>query len=151
MTRGEIAKNYFEEGYTCSQAVALAFSDIVDIPSESLSAIAAPFGGGMGRMREVCGAVSGSFIILGLTQKYTDPKDSEGKMALYANVRELADRFKKENGTIICRELLEGIEVKKGIAPEERSSEYYKKRPCGELVKCAADNLEAFLTELSIL
>ncbi len=151
MTRGEKAKALFESGYTCSQAVALSFADLFDIPEETLSALAAPFGGGMGRMREVCGAVSGSFMVLGLTEKYTDPADSEGKMALYAKVREIADKFKAENGSIICRELLEGVNAAPGGNPETRSPEYYKKRPCGELVKSAADIIEEYLNERASL
>ncbi len=151
MDRAKKAKELFEGGYTCSQAVALAFADLFDIEEATLSALASPFGGGMGRMREVCGAVSGSLMILGLTEKYTDPKDSAGKMALYSKVRDLADEFKAENGSIICRELIEGVKTTSGGIPEERTPEYYKKRPCGELVESAARLVEERLKALSML
>ena len=147
MSKADKAKELFECGCNCCQAVFCAFLEETNLTEEEAMRLSAGFGGGMGRMREVCGAVSGSFMILGLTEKYTDPADSEGKMALYAKVREIADKFKAENGSIICRELLEGINAAPGGNPETRSPEYYKKRPCGDIVKSAADIVDAYLNE----
>ena len=107
--------------------------------------IASSFGGGMGGMRQVCGAVSGMLMALGLHQGYTDPKDKAGKAAQYEVIRALADEFKRENGSIICRELLGLDENFKPEPPEERTEAYYKKRPCGELCQQAAEILEAYL------
>ena len=101
----------------------------------------------MGRMREVCGAVSGMFMIAGLAAGYCDPDDHEAKKELYAKVRKLADEFKSTEGSIICRELLEGVETQSGPDPEKRTEQYYKKRPCPELVARAAEIAEKFLKE----
>lgn len=145
MTRGDIAKNLFLEGYNCSQAVAGAFSDILKIDKETLIKLSSSFGGGMGRLREVCGAVSGMFIVLGILEGYTDASDNTHKKEHYENIQKLAEEFRKENGAIVCRELL-GLTVKKDDpTPEKRNGEYYKKRPCAELVKSAADILEKYL------
>ena len=106
MTRAEKAKEFFEKGYACSQAVALAFSDVMNVDEATICKIMLPFGGGLGRLRLTCGAVSGMFIVLGLLEGNTDNKNVEAKMAHYVKVRELANRFKEKNGgTIICREL----------------------------------------------
>ena len=101
----------------------------------------------MGRMREVCGAVSGMFIVLGIVAGYSDPSDAQGKKSTYAAIQELASRFRKENGSIICKELL-GLSKPEGTyIPEERTNEYYKKRPCPKIVCMAADILEEYLDE----
>ena len=151
MTRGEKAKALFEEGYNCSQAVVLSFSDILGIDEKTLSLLASGFGGGMGRMREVCGAVSGMFMAANLLNGYSSPADDEKKKATYAMIQELAAQFKSENGSIICRELL-GLKAPEGThVPEKRTDEYYKKRPCGELCYIAADILDKYLKENGIL
>lgn len=139
MSRADKAKEYFEQGYACSQAVALAFADIVEIDEQSLKKIMLPFGGGLGRQRLTCGAVSGMCAMFGLLTQ-----ESEDKRAVYAGVRDLCDAFKKENGSIICEDLLLGknLQVEKGGDAEERTQEYYKKRPCGDLVYIAAKLLE---------
>lgn len=143
MTRADKAEKLFkEDGYNCAQSVCLAFEDIINIDKNTLSSLSAPFGGGMGRLREVCGAVSGMFIILGLISNFSDPKDSEAKKSLYEKVQTLAKKFEEENGSIICRDLL-GLSVKKeSPVPEKRTEEYYKKRPCAEMVKNAVSILE---------
>ena len=147
MTRGELAKQYFMEGYNCSQSVALAFSDLIPMEKELLSSMASPLGGGMGRLREVCGSVSGMFLVLGAIYGYSDPKAREEKAELYSQVQELAAKFQEENGSIICRELL-GLSVQKEEpVPEERTQKYYKKRPCPELVQMAAEIMEQFIAE----
>ncbi len=108
-TREEYAINaaeYYKSGYNCCQAVVLAFEDCLGLDSQTLLKVSSSFGGGMGKMGEVCGAVSGMFIVLGLLEGNTDNKNVEAKMAHYVKVRELANRFKEKNdGTIICREL----------------------------------------------
>lgn len=138
IARAEIAKGYFTEGYNCAQAVVLAFDDLLPADKETLSKLASSFGGGMGRMREVCGAVSGMFLVEGMLLGYSDPKDINGKSELYEKVRGLAGKYSDENGSIICRELLAGVPHTDGGNPEQRTPQYYKKRPCGELVRIAA-------------
>ena len=145
--RAEIARKYFTDGYNCAQAVALAFEDMLPLDKEGIALISSPFGGGMGRMREVCGAVSGMYMVLGAKNGYSAPDDMEGKKRLYAEVRELADEFKLEFGSIICRELLDGVETTPGGNPEKRTEAYYHKRPCGEQVAYCAYLLEKYFSE----
>lgn len=137
MKRDQIAKENFLKGYNCTQAVVLAFSDVLGIDGQTALRLVSPFGGGMGRLREVCGTVSAMFFVLGAARGYADPKDTEGKKRLYAEVQELAEAFRKENGSIICRELL-GVAGTESPVPETRTAEYYKKRPCPELCAAAA-------------
>ncbi len=137
--RRERAMQNFADGYNCAQAVVLAYSDIVEIDPRQLATISAPLGGGMGRLREVCGAVSGMFMVSGFIHNNYDPKDRGAKIATYQTVQSLAEGFRELNGSIICRELL-GLSVKQQIPiPEERTEAYYKKRPCKELVGIAAE------------
>lgn len=146
--RQDKAEVFFREGYNCSQSVFLAFSDIYGLDEELALRIASSFGAGMGRMREVCGAVSGMFLIAGLECGTTKGKDLEGKKTNYDMVQKLAEEFKKRSGgSIICRELL-GLEKQKEFTdtkPEARTENYYKKRPCVQLVKEAAGILEEYL------
>ena len=147
MTRKEIAMNYFAEGYNCAQAVALAFCDLLPMEKDTLARLTSSFGGGMGRLREVCGAVSGMFAAAGLLYGYDDPKATTEKADHYARLQEMAKEFEKENGSIVCRELL-GLTVKHDApTPEARTDAYYKKRPCKELVGCATEILEKYLEE----
>ncbi len=147
MTRKEKAMAYFTEGYNCAQSVAMAFSDCMEIDSTTVARMISAFGGGMGRLREVCGSVSGMFFVIGTLCGYDNPKESEGKKKLYKMVQELAHQFEQENGSIICRQLL-GLEQKRDVpTPEERTNEYYRKRPCKDLVGSAAQILELFLIE----
>ena len=131
------AKELFLNGYNCSQSVLLAFEDVTGLDTETAAKLASSFGGGMGRLREVCGAVSGMFMIAGLTNGYADLKAKEEKAAHYAFIQTLADDFKKENGSIVCRDLL-GLNADGSPVPAPRTAEYYKKRPCAELVGDAA-------------
>lgn len=148
MTRKEKAMQSFLEGYNCSQSIILAFEDLITIDVETALKIASPYGGGMGRLREVCGSVSGMFMVLGYMKGYDNPKDYEGKKQLYEHIQELACRFEQKNGSIVCRNLL-GLSVEKeDAAPSPRTEEYYKKRPCKELIGCAAEILEEYLREL---
>ena len=147
--RVEKAKRLFKEGgYNCCQAVVLAYNDLFGIEDETAAAISSGFGGGMGRMREVCGAVSGGAMVIGSIASATEGKDSETKQKNYELVREFAKRFTDENGSIICRELL-GLDIKmeNTAKPDSRTAEYYKKRPCVELVECAAEILEELIAE----
>lgn len=147
MTRGETAKNYFLQGYNCAQSVALAFSDVIDMDKETLLKAVSPFGGGMGRLREVCGAVSGMFFVLGCLCGYSDPKDVAAKTELYRHVQNLATEFEKANRSIVCRELL-GVSGKQSPEPEKRTEDYYKKRPCPELIRIAADIAEDYISKI---
>lgn len=138
MTRGERAEALFKEGYNCAQAVLLAFSDVTELDEKTAALISSSFGGGMGRLREVCGSLSGAFAAVGILRGYSDPKDTEKKKELYALIQEIAAEFKEENGSIICRELL-GLSEKSEPVPEPRTAGYYKKRPCAELCRMSAD------------
>ncbi len=106
MTKREVGENYFHIGYNCSQAVVLAFKEELNLDETTLLKIASSFGGGMARMREVCGTVSGMLIVLGLLQGYTEPNNNQVKMAYYEKVRTLMETFKEKNGSYICKELL---------------------------------------------
>lgn len=148
MTKGELAKKYFEDGYNCAQAVLLAFCEDFGLDKETALMLSAPFGGGMGRLREVCGTVSGMNMVLGLAKGKYPPEDNAKKAQLYKDVQTLAGKFKEDNGSIICRELLGlTIEGKDNPTPEKRTDKYYKKRPCSELCKYAADILEDYLNQ----
>lgn len=138
--RARKAKQNFLDGYNCCQSVMLAFSDVFEADELTLSTIASGFGGGLARMREVCGTVSAIGMAAGFISPAIHPKNMEERTANYALVQELAGEFRKENGSIICAELL-GLRPKKEIespAPSERTEEYYRKRPCPELVACSA-------------
>lgn len=143
-SKGELAREYFLQGYNCAQAVSMAFSEEMNLEADTVAKMVSAFGGGMGRMREVCGAVSGMFFVLSVLEGYSDPKDHAGKMALYQKVQELAEAFRRENGSIICRELLSGkiTAVSDSPEPSPRTEAYYKKRPCPDLVAIAADILQ---------
>ena len=144
---GQKAMQLFKEGYNCSQAVFLAFEDLFNMEREVMLRLSSSFGGGMGRLREVCGAVSGMFMVAGVLYGYDDPKDYDKKTEHYARIQLLAKEFEALNGSIVCRELL-GLAPKKSSLdmgnpePEKRTEEYYKKRPCAELVAMAASFLE---------
>lgn len=147
MSRGDKAYEYFMQGYNCTQSVALAYADMLGMDETTAARLASGFGGGMGRMREVCGTFSGVVMVISWLYGYDRPKDTAGKTALYENIRALADKFRADNGSIICKELLGLKEMEKSAVPEQRSTEYYKKRPCPELCRYAADLLEEFIKE----
>lgn len=150
-TRGDLARELFKEGYNCSQAVTLAFTDELEargISREMAAGLASSFGGGLGRLREVCGCVSGMALVCGALEGYTDPKAAAEKQDHYKRIQKLVTTFKDENGSYICRELLAGINSDTTPVPEARTESYYKKRPCAELAACAADILERHLEEL---
>ena len=144
--RVEKAKRLFKEGgYNCCQAVVLAYSDLFGLENETAAAISSGFGGGMGRMREVCGAVSGMVMLAGLMKPASDPSIKDWRTANYALVQEMAGEFKAMNGSIVCKELLGLVPMgsgstapKESPVPSDRTPEYYKKRPCEEMVAIAA-------------
>ena len=137
------AKRLFkEEGYNCCQAVVLAYNDIFGIDDKTAAAMSAGFGGGMGRMREVCGSVSGMVMLAGLVAPANDPSIKVDRTRNYALVQEVAGEFREMNGSIVCRDLLglseESKKQKESPEPSDRTPEYYKKRPCEELVGISA-------------
>ncbi len=132
------AGELFREGYNCAQSVFCAFADDLGLDFETALKLSSSFGGGMGRLREVCGAVSAMFMISGLKYGYTTPNNDNIKAEHYTRIQKLAEEFKKRNKTIICRELL-GLDIQKDSPiPSKRTEQYYKVRPCEELVKEAA-------------
>ncbi len=147
MSRADKAKELFESGCNCCQAVFLAFLDETNLSEEDAMRLSAGFGGGIGRMREVCGAVSGMTMVLSDKFASTDPNDHAKKKDLYALIQKAAGEFREENGSIICRELLGLSEKTSAPEPEKRTKEYYKKRPCAELVYCAAQIAEKIISE----
>ena len=135
----------FKKGYNCSQSIVLTFTDILPMDSDTLSKMASSFGGGMGRLREVCGAVSGMFMVAGLLYGYEGPETGQVKADHYARIQDLAHRFEEQHGSIVCREML-GLNVKHDVpTPEARTDEYYKKRPCVEIIGDAAEILDEYI------
>jgi C_GCAxxG_C_C family probable redox protein len=134
------AREFFLKGYNCSQSVFCAFSDMYSIPEDLSLKLSASFGGGIGRMRETCGAACGMFMLAGLESGQLDANDNLAKQKNYKLVQDLASKFKKNNGSIICRELLEYKKNQKIVpVPEKRTDDYYKNRPCLRLVESAAE------------
>ena len=136
--RAERARAFFNEGYNCAQSVALAFADITSLDEQMVATITASFGGGMGRLREVCGAVSGMAFVASFLSPCPTADNAEAKKANYALVQEFAEKFRQQNGAIVCRELLGLDRPKDEPTPSPRTTEYYKKRPCAEYVYDAA-------------
>lgn len=145
MTHADKAEQYFRDGYNCAQAVLLAFADVTGLEDDVAARLASSFGGGLGRLREVCGAVSGAAMVLGLARGCSDPADMQAKSRHYHLVQALARDFREQNGSIICRELLGGVPVREGKDPEARTADYYRKRPCPQLVRQAAQTAEQLL------
>ena len=136
--RAEQAREYFTSGYNCAQSVFLAYQDITGIDEVLAATISAPFGGGMGRLREVCGAVSGMAFVASFLSPCPTADDAEAKKANYALVQEFAEKFREQNGAIVCRQLLGLEKPKDEPTPSPRTAEYYRKRPCAEYVYDAA-------------
>jgi C_GCAxxG_C_C family probable redox protein len=150
------AKRLFkEEGYNCCQAVVLAYNDLFGLSDELAASIASGFGGGMGRLREVCGSVSGMVLLAGLISPASDPSIKSGRTSNYALVQDMASSFKDLNGSIVCKELLGLVPMGSGAPaakespePSDRTPEYYKKRPCEELVGISARIVGTKIMEL---
>lgn len=139
------AMELFQVGYNCSQSVFLAFEDMYDMDRQMALRLSSSFGGGMGRLREVCGAVSGMFMVAGVLYGYDNPKDLDAKKLHYARIQQLAKPFEEENGSIICRELLGLPKGADHPTPEKRTKAYYQKRPCKDLVGIAAAIMEEYI------
>lgn len=139
------AAELFESGYNCAQAVAVAFADVIKMEPRAAAAMASSFGGGMGRMREVCGAVSGMLLVAGILYGYDTPGDDTVKAAHYRLVQDLAAQFRQEAGSIICRDIMKN--PPSDPSPTPRSAEFYQMRPCTRMVYLAADILSSYLTE----
>ena len=145
MDHGIKAAELFMQGYNCAQAVAVAFCDLTGLEEKQAAKMASAFGGGMGRLREVCGAVSGMLLVLGILEGYDDPTDDAAKKALYSRVQELAREFREENGSIICRELLDNPPADPNPTP--RTADFYTQRPCARMVLTAARILDEYLQQ----
>ena len=137
--RVNVAVSLFKEGFNCSQSVVAAYADLYGFTREQALKMSASFGGGIGRMRQTCGAACGLFMLAGLENGCTEGRNKDGKEANYILVQELAEEFKKRNGSIICSQLL-GLDknAETPTTPEARTAEYYKKRPCVKIVEEAA-------------
>ncbi len=138
--RAQQARQNFLDGYNCCQAVLMTFADVLEIDKDAAITIASGFGGGMARMREVCGTVSALCMAAGYISPASDPSIKEERTKNYALVQELAGKFQEENGSIVCKELLGLVKspVQESPEPSDRTAEYYRKRPCTELVACSA-------------
>ena len=146
LKNSEKAVSLFTDGYNCAQAVFGAFADDIGFDKATALKIAAPFGGGFGRQREVCGAVSGMLMAFGYLRGYETPETGEIKMEHYEQTRALCDAFKVLNGSIICRDILKNAEV--GGTPSPRTPEYYKERPCDRCVRTASEILEEYIKDI---
>ena len=145
MDHGMKAAELFLSGYNCSQAVLVAFCDVTGLEEDFSAKLASSFGGGMGRMREVCGAVSGMLMVAGLLYGYETPGDDVSKKAHYTRVQYLAGRFREEVGSIVCREILKNPPSDPNPSP--RTAEYYAKRPCARMVMLAGQILDQYIKE----
>lgn len=152
----QCAQMFFEEGYNCCQSVFLTFAEYYGLDQNTAARLSASFGGGVGRLREICGAVSGMALVCGLECGATDGADQVGKAANYEQMQQLAAHFKERNGSLICRELL-GLDGNQPVTektggmgnhqPQARTKTYYATRPCKDLVGTAAEILEAWLKD----
>ena len=149
MNHSERAVELFVEGYNCAQAVAAAFDDLTGLDEKTAARMASCFGGGMGRMREVCGAVSGMLMVAGVLYGYDDPKATKEKRELYAQVQAMAGQFRQELGSIVCRDLLKNPPSDPNPTP--RTEQFYKDRPCARMVATAARIMDAFIEEHPIV
>ena len=145
MDHGMKAAELFLNGYNCAQAVVVAFSDLTGLEDSFSAKLASSFGGGMGRMREVCGAVSGMLMVLGLLYGYDTPGDDVSKKQQYTVVQQLSGKFREEVGSIVCREILKNPPSDPNPSP--RTAEYYAKRPCARMVYTAARILDEYIQE----
>lgn len=141
-----LAESYFSQGYNCCQSVVMAYADRYSIDPVLMASISSPFGGGMGRLREVCGSVSAAFMISGLEVNSSDPKDSDSQKRSYAAVQQIAKEFSQENGSIVCRELL-GL---KPMNPDYCGDKLFHKRPCAHYVKSSAQIVGEFINKTNI-
>ena len=144
-----LARENFIRGYNCAQAVACAFCEEMGLEEAAVARMVSSFGGGLGKQREICGAVSGAAFVLGVLRGYSDPEATTEKTEHYARIQDFSARFKEAHETIICRELLKNLSLKKvnSPEPEPRTEEYYRVRPCVRFVETAAKIVEDMLAE----
>ena len=143
MDHSILAGDLFLGGYNCSQSVAVAFCDVTGLDKDFAARMASSFGGGMGRQREVCGAVSGMLMVLGLLYGYSAPDDDGNKKKQYQDIQALCGRFREEVGSIVCREILK--DPPSDPTPSPRTAEYYAKRPCARMVMTAARLMDEYI------
>ena len=143
MDHGMKAAALFVNGYNCAQSVAVAFCDVTDLEEKTTARMVSAFGGGMGRLREVCGAVSGMFFVLSYLYGYDTAGDDESKKRLYTDVQALAAAFRERCGSIVCREILNNPPT--DPTPSPRTAEYYKVRPCARMVLVAGQLMDDFI------
>lgn len=144
--RAQQAREFFESGYNCSQAVTMTYADICELPREVLERVGLAFGGGLGRQREVCGTVSGGSMVLGTVESLRSAETA--KMSAYKHIQLFSDRFRAANGSIVCRELLAlGKGENADPTPTPRTPEYYRRRPCGDYVAISARLVGELLNE----
>ena len=145
MAHGMKAAELFLSGYNCAQAVAVAFCDVTGLQEKTAARIVSAFGGGMGRMREVCGAVSGMYFVLSCLYGYEEPIEGGPKKQLYTDVQALAAKFRESCGSIVCREILKNPPADPNPSP--RTAEYYRVRPCARMVFTAAHLMDEFIAQ----
>ena len=143
MDHGMKAAELFLGGYNCAQSVAVAFSDVTGLDEKTTARMMSAFGGGMGRLREVCGAVSGMFFVLSYLYGYDTPGDDVNKKRVYTDVQALAAQFREQCGSIICQEILNNPPTDPNPSP--RTAEYYKVRPCARMVMVAGQLMDEFI------
>lgn len=143
INRAKLAEQYFMSGYSCSQAIVLAYHDLIKLDKEACLKIASPFGGGFARLREVCGAFSGALIVYGYL-KGNPTIDLKRKTKLYEDVQKMAQEFIKANGFLRCGDLL-NLHNKSNARPSKRTKQYYRHRPCQKIVGNAAHILEKYI------
>lgn len=142
MTRPELAAQLFCQGYNCAQAVAAAFCDVTGFTREQAAKMASPFGGGFGRQREVCGAVSGMCMVYGILYGYDVP-NADNQLEIYSDVQAMCAQFREKAGSIVCRDILKN--PPSDPAPTPRTAEYYSQRPCARMVLLAASILDEYI------
>ena len=144
--KARLAGELFMQGYNCSQSVICAWAADIGLERETALRLSSGFGGGMGRLREVCGSVTGAFMVLSFKYGYSDPRDTSAKAELYKLIQTFAARFKEENrfDSIVCRDML-GLSGASEPTPAARTGEYYKKRPCRELIELSSGLLGEFI------
>lgn len=145
MNHGMKAAELFLQGYNCAQAIAVAFSDVLELDKTFCARSVSAFGGGMGRLREVCGAVSGMFFVVSHLYGYDRPDDGQGKKDTYALVQRLAGEFQEMNGSIVCREILKNPPSDPNPTP--RTEAFYRERPCARMVLTAGEILDRYIAE----
>ena len=150
MDHKSIAEVLFASGYNCAQAVFVAYCDEMNIDKETALKLSSSFGGGMGKLREVCGAVTGAFAVAGVLWGYSDVTDDKAKSEHYALIRRIAEEFKAIYGTYICNDLLKGLANINSKDPHPRTEEYYKVRPCVRFVSTACEILDKILEEKAV-